>query len=250
MKARLPMLQRGARAERSRPMTAAARRASDRGSMTTAPVLPRPLFDDAGADALAGPGVVVTDGFLGERDALRARRALELLHRAGSFRPARVGSGERRRLLRQVRRDEICWLDPSADFQATCGAEGVRPPLELAPFFARMEQLKEALNASCFLGLRRFECHAARYEEGAFYRAHVDTFVGDPSRVVSFAYFLNPGWSAADGGCLRIYGAAAQDVAPALDRLVLFRADDVLHEVLRVSRGPRYTITGWLRRDL
>lgn len=208
-----------------------------------------PLLDDARADLLAGPGVVVLDGFLGEDKALAARLDLEALHRAGCYRPARVGSGERRRLLRQVRRDEICWLDPAASFEATDGAHGVRPTPALEPLLLRLDALREALNAQCFLGLKRFECHAARYEEGAFYRAHVDTFVGDPSRVISFAYFLNPGWTAADGGCLRIYGTAKEDIEPRLDRLVLFRADDVLHEVRRVTARARYTVTGWFRRD-
>jgi SM-20-related protein len=207
------------------------------------------VLDDARADELAGTGVVVVDGFLGEDAALAARRDLEALWRAGCFRPARVGTGERRRLLRQVRRDEICWLSEEAPFEASCGATGVRPPPAVTRFFARMGLLREALNASCFLGLRRFECHAARYERGAFYRAHVDTFVGDPSRVISFAYFLNPGWRAEDGGCLRIHGGAARDIEPALDRLVLFRAGDVLHEVLRVTGRERFTLTGWLRRD-
>lgn len=207
-------------------------------------------LDDARADALAGPGYVVIDGFLGDEAAQAARRDLELLWRAGVFRPARVGTGERRRLLRQVRRDEICWLSEDAPFDALCGATGVRPPGAVRPFLARMGLVQEALNASCFLGLRRFECHAARYERGAFYRAHVDTFVGDPSRVISFAYFLNPGWAPDDGGYLRIHRAdAPEDVAPALDRLVLFRASDVLHEVTRVTGRVRYTLTGWFRRD-
>lgn len=207
------------------------------------------LLDDARADQLAGAGVVVMDGLLGDKEALLVRRDLQELFAAGCFRPARVGTGARRRLLRQVRRDEICWLDPSAPANAADGALGVRPPAAVTTFFARMEHLREALNASCFLGLRRFECHAARYEEGAFYRAHVDTFVGDPSRVLSFAYFLNPGWSARDGGCLRIHGSASRDIEPLLDRLVVFRADDVLHEVRRVTGHERYTLTGWLRRD-
>lgn len=207
------------------------------------------LLDDARADELAGAGVVVMDGFLGVEQALLVRRSLEELHGAGCFRPARVGSGGRRRLLRQVRRDEICWLDEGAPLEACDGSLGVRPPLAVTTFLSRMEQVREAVNAGCFLGLKRFECHAARYEEGAFYRAHVDTFVGDPARVLSFAYFLNPGWSELDGGCLRIHGASAQDIAPVLDRLVLFRADDVLHEVRRVTGQTRYTLTGWLRRD-
>lgn len=224
-------------------MTNPARRALNR-RMKTAPRL-----DGASADALAGPGVVVLDGWLGHDAAVSLRRDLELMHAGGLFRPARIGSGPRRRRMPSVRRDEICWLDPRAPFAATDGAEGVRPPPSAAPLFAALEELRLELNALCFLGLQGFECHGARYERGAFYRAHVDTFVGDPRRVISFAYFLNEAWRAGDGGCLRVHGEPRRDIEPLLDRLALFRAGDVLHEVRPVRRGPRFTLTGWMRRD-
>lgn len=206
------------------------------------------LLDGGRADRLAESGVVILDHFLGDEDARRIRAELVTLREAGVFRPARVGTGQRRRLVPEVRQDEICWFEPRADVIATDGAEGVRPPAGVAIFLEATAQVMQELNALCFLGLQRFECHGARYAHGAFYRAHVDTFVGDAARVISFAYFLNPAWTPAEGGELRIHGANAQDIAPALDRLVLFRADDVMHEVRPVLGQERYTLTGWMRR--
>lgn len=206
------------------------------------------LFDEGRADRLAGPGIVVIDNFLGDHAAERIRADLVTLREAGVFRPARVGTGQRRRFMPEVRQDEICWFESAADFAATDGSEGVRPPASVATFLESIAHVMQELNALCFLGLRRFECHGARYARGAFYRPHVDSFVGDAARVISFAYFLNPDWTPTEGGELRIHGTNAHDVAPVLDRLVLFRAADVLHEVRPVLGMERYTLTGWMRR--
>ncbi|MFZ9886181.1 MAG: 2OG-Fe(II) oxygenase [Myxococcota bacterium] len=206
------------------------------------------VLDESRADRLAGAGLVTIDHFLGEEHALRIRAELFALRQSGVFRPARVGTGPQRRLVPEVRQDEICWFEPAADLAATDGAEGVRPPSAVAVFFERIALVMQDLNTLCYLGLRRFECHGARYGQGAFYRPHVDSFVGDAARVVSFAYFLNPAWTPAAGGELRIHGVEAQDIAPVVDRLVLFRADNVLHEVRPVLAQERYTLTGWMRR--
>ena len=197
------------------------------------------------ADRLASQGRLVVDGFLGSHTAWLLREEVEALRRRGCFRPARVGSGEKRRLAPLVRRDEICWFDPDAPVEEQNGASGVSPPDEVRRFLARLDTLREELNRLCFLGLVRTECHAASYGDGAFYRAHLDTFVGRPSRFISFVYFLNPDWNPDDGGCLRIHGEDPEDIAPILDRMVLFRSRDVLHEVLPVHRD-RYTLTGWM----
>jgi SM-20-related protein len=117
----------------------------------------------------------------------------------------------------------------------------------VALFLARLDLLVQHLNGTCFLALQRVECHAACFEPGAFYGAHKDTFNGDASRVISYCYYLNDTWIEAAGGCRRLHGAAAIDVAPLLDRLVVFRSADLHHEVLPTA-VRRLSLTGWMSR--
>ena len=66
--------------------------------------------------------------------------------------------------------------------------------------------------------------------------------------MVSCSLYLNPGWSAGDGGLLRLHlNARPVDVPPRAGTLVLFRSDTVRHEVLPATR-PRFSLTGWFRR--
>ena len=68
-------------------------------------------------------------------------------------------------------------------------------------------------------------------------------------RVVSAVYYLtNEDWHAVDdGGHLRLFSSDHQttDVVPYRDRLVIFRADGVEHQVLPSKRRPRTAITMW-----
>lgn len=203
-----------------------------------------PLFDDASADILAGEGLVVVDGWLGEQAALALRAELLALLEAGRFRAARIGAGHRRQRAPEVRRDAICWFDDEAAPEETDGSMGVRPGPRVADLLVRLAALRDQLNRALFLPLRRIECHAAAYEEGAFYRPHLDTLAGDPGRVLTYCYYLNDGWRPEDGGCLRVHGPFARDVEPALDRLVIFKSAEVLHEVLP-ARARRLSLTGW-----
>mgnify|MGYP000685701082 CR=1 FL=1 len=52
---------------------------------------------------------------------------------------------------------------------------------------------------------------------------------------------------AAAGGCLRLHAATVLDVAPLLDRLVVFHSADLRHEVLPTA-ARRLSLTGWMSR--
>jgi SM-20-related protein len=82
---------------------------------------------------------------------------------------------------------------------------------------------------------------------GDFYRAHVDALHNDARRMVSYVYYLNDAWTPAAGGCLRLHGKSDRDVAPILDRLVVFLSATQSHEVL-ITTERRLSITGWLSR--
>ncbi|MDH4147898.1 MAG: 2OG-Fe(II) oxygenase [Acidimicrobiia bacterium] len=167
-----------------------------------------------------------------------------------AFVEAGVGRGADYRVLDDVRRDRILWLDPDD--------EAVRW------YFAWADGLRLALNRMLFLGLFDYECHFARYPPGGFYRLHVDAFRGRGNRRVSSVLYLNADWTPADGGELVLYPAvgvavvaepatepavelgAAQIVAPRYGTLVLFLSEEIPHEVLPVGR-ERTSVAGWFR---
>ena len=133
-----------------------------------------------------------------------------------------------------VRRDEIFWLQDASPWPA------------LTVFMGVIDQLRQTLNQHAFLGLQEVECHAACYRPGGFYKPHRDVFAGTESRVITFVYFLNPDWQPAHEGQLQLIEPVALAIEPRMDRLVLFKSQDVLHQVLP-TQAERYTLTGWMR---
>ncbi|CAM9095053.1 unnamed protein product, partial [Heterosigma akashiwo] len=114
--------------------------------------------------------------------------------------------------------------------------------------------------------------------EGAGYVRHRDAFprpAGLPppppaapaaerfARKLTVLYYLNPEWTPAEGGCLRLFhpdpaaaaggggGERHLDVGPRGDTLVVFRADKVEHAVrpTLAARG-RMALTCWFHEDL
>src|SRR5690606_10962536 len=129
----------------------------------------------------------------------------------------------------------FCWLDPA------------EAPPAIAAWLEALVRLRDALNARAFLGLRRHEVQIARYAGGGVgYVRHLDAFPGPPNRVVTAIYYLNEGWEPAHGGALRLFleDGTMRDVAPRLDRLLVFRSARVEHEVLPVW-AERLAITAW-----
>lgn len=196
--------------------------------------------DELAAAGLARGEPVVLNAWLGPPRARALRLEVLALLDAHSFQPAGVGAGSDHALEPHVRRDRVCWFDAA-------GVAGVRPGTEVALFLARLNVLVQHLNRTCFLSVQSVECHAACFEPGAFYTVHKDTFSRDASRVISYCYYLNDTWDERAGGCLRLHGPPDVEVAPVLDRLVLFRSADVAHEVLPTT-VRRLSLTGWLSR--
>ena len=65
----------------------------------------------------------------------------------------------------------------------------------------------------------------------------------------SFVLYLNAGWTEADRGHLRVYDSNAPDasyidVAPRGGTIVVFKSDEVMHEVMR-SHAKRMCVVGW-----
>jgi SM-20-related protein len=194
-----------------------------------------PATLEAIADGLAGPGWAVVPAFLPSPLVQILAEELAAKDAAGELRPAAVGAGHRRAVRADVRGDRIQWV-------AGAGSETERAVV------ARLEGLREGLNAALQLGLFELECHYACYPPGAFYARHLDRSPAGAERVVSVVQYLNPGWSLEDGGELRIHAADRPvDVPPIGGTLVVFLSERLEHEV-RPARRDRRSLTGWFRR--
>jgi len=183
---------------------------------------------------------VVVDNFVDEafRKAL-LKEQTDLLNR-GQFKKAAVGKGDQKQVRAEIRSDEVLWMDPTA-----------LSPLQ-AIFWEKIEELKKVLNRRCFLGLKSFEGHFARYPIGSFYKRHLDQFHAVPHRIVTIILYLNESWTEADGGQLRMYfpqeegSERVEDVLPLGGRLVVFLSEEIPHEVMPTLK-ERISITGWLQ---
>ena len=164
----------------------------------------------------------------------RIRSELLSLKNARAFRRAGIGKDDNFQVNEEQRGDFIHWIDPSST------QEGTRI------FLDGLEGLVRGLNRLFYLGIRDYECHYTEYPAGTFYKKHVDRHKGGSPRVVSFVFYLNETWTAADGGQLRIYGETGyhNDILPAAGTLALFLSEKE-HEVLTTHRA-RMSITGWM----
>ena len=190
--------------------------------------------------ALHEQGWFLRDGVLGRRAAMRVHDTIEALAASGRLRPAGLSRGAAHRVDPSVRGDSIAWIEPD---EARSG---------LAPLMAVFRALRDTLNREAYLGLSRIEVQIARYPGGgSHYDRHQDALPtrpgGPPNRRVTAIYYANPGWRPEHGGLLRLHVASdPHDVAPVLDRLLVFLSERVEHEVLP-AEAPRRAVTAWLR---
>jgi len=156
---------------------------------------------------------------------------------AGEFHAAGIGRDAHRIERSAIRGDRIAWLE---EFDASPAVQAT---------WKGLSDLRRALNAALFLGLFTFEGHYAIYPRAALYHRHRDRFRDDDARVLSCVLYLNDGWTASDGGSLRIHfdDGERRDVLPVGGTLVCFLSERFVHEVLPATR-ERLALTGWFRR--
>jgi SM-20-related protein len=183
---------------------------------------------------------VVVDNFVDEAFRMALLKEQTDLLNQGQFTKAAVGKGDQKQVRAEIRSDEVLWMDPTA-----------LSPLQ-AIFWEKVAKVQQVLNRRCFLGLKSFEGHFARYPIGSFYKRHLDQFHAVPHRIVTVILYLNESWTEADGGQLRMYfpqedgSERVEDVLPLGGRLVVFLSEEIPHEVLPTHK-ERISITGWLR---
>lgn len=191
-----------------------------------------PVFD-AIADGLATNGYAVADQFLSQPE-------VEAIHQGGGFgtdtdfKKAGIGNKQSLQIQEAIRGDYIKWLNRRES------PEAVRVYLQ------RLEELIQYLNRALFLSLKDFEVHMTVYPVGSFYKRHLDQFKKDDHRKLSVILYLNNQWDEQHGGQLRMYlPDQTKDILPLAGRLVIFRSDEIEHEVLPATR-ERLSITGWV----
>lgn len=207
---------------------------------------------------LAARDYAIVDDFVGGalcaqlRAELRGVRAAGLM-RAGALAGGRAGSSKTYELA-PVRGDEVGWFsgDEASLFDA------------LPQYLKRVDTLVGELrdNALCadVAGVRaRSRAMLTCYPGGgAHYVRHCDNACDSGAgercngRRLTAILYLNDGWTAADGGELRIYprgdahGEAPRAVVePLADRLLLFFADHRCPHEVMPARAERYAITTW-----
>ncbi len=192
------------------------------------------------ATTLHATGAAVWDNALTISVADTIRSEVLALWHSNRFVPATVGRSRNRRP--EIRADDICWLLPAVP-DDTVDAFEYQPGL--AALRALLTEIRIAIGQRTFVHLDETEMLASHYPTGGFYVPHVDRFVGTSGRFFTFVYFLNPNWTAADGGELHLMGVGEQSIAPRLGRLAVFYTPELLHEVV-VTQADRFAVTGWL----
>ncbi|CAM9507295.1 unnamed protein product [Chrysoparadoxa australica] len=205
-------------------------------------------------------GLVIKDGLMGPKQALAAHEAADGLQHQGLMRLAGMGRGEGLWHDQTRRGDHIIWVtDPSKREELPPALQAVLRKLSKVGRELRQDYASSELASG--LGLVEQESvQIAWYPgDGKGFTRHLDAQVSHNTieRRVTALYYLNPAWLPEHGGCLRAFmgpesparaaradKADVWDVAPQLDRLVLFRSDELEHEVLPAWH-PRLAITMW-----
>jgi SM-20-related protein len=134
-----------------------------------------------------------------------------------------------------VRGDSIHWLDRAHNDDHENS------------FFDLMDLFVKYLNENCYTGINSYEFHYTLYQQGTFYKKHMDRFQNNDSRKFSMIMYLNTDWIAGDGGELCIHHEAGlQNISPLNGKAVFFKSNELEHEVL-MTHKDRMSITGWLK---
>ena len=195
------------------------------------------VFDRV-ADGLADHGYAVINQFLSQQEVDAILQIEEFQSEGTGFKKAGVGNSKSLQIQEAIRGDFIQWLDKK------------NSPASVRTYLNRLDELVSFLNQALFLSLKDVEVHMTVYPAGSFYKRHLDQFKQDDHRKLSVICYLNNDWKEEHGGQLRMYlPERSLDVLPTAGRLVIFRSDQIEHEVLPATRS-RLSITGWVLDQL
>ncbi len=228
----------------------------------------RAALRDLPAAAAAGP-LALTDGRFGDAHAAAAEAEFEALIAAGRLTPTVsktfLTSG-------QAAGASAASVDVDGAIEAGAAERGdhtlhldadafeSHPALRELPALGRVVRFMRSLRAALG-GMRRTSLMLTCYPGGgARFSRHFDSYDWAPRATSRYArwtaiYYPNRNWARADGGALRLHAwptaanatggaGSGTDVAPLADRLVLFNASALPHEVLP-ARRRRFALTAW-----
>lgn len=178
----------------------------------------------------------VCNDFLSQELSTGLRQNLIKAYEKGRMHPAGIGKKFDHQKNLAIRGDVILWIDKDS-----------RDVYERS-FLDKMEGFIKYLNRTCYTGITDCEFHYAFYDKFSFYKRHRDQFKTDKGRKFSLVTYLNDDWQLSDGGSLSLYlDDLEAKLYPKDGRTVLFKSDQVEHEVHPSSSRPRLSITGWLK---
>ena len=196
-----------------------------------------PLYERIISDILE-QGFSICDNFLESQLVDLLRLELKSLYKQDELKKAAIGNRVNKSIRKNIRGDYIQWID---ELKANSVEKS---------FFDRINDFKEYLNRTCFMGLLHQEFHYAVYPIGTFYQKHVDTFQNDDRRKLSMVCYLNDhSWKTSNGGELVLYPENLPEIIvhPMPGRVVIFESQQLEHEVKVVKNDERLSITGWLK---
>lgn len=193
------------------------------------------LYENIIAD-LGSKQYSIIDDFFTADEVKALRASLLQKYDEDSFKKSAIGNRTNEIIKTKVRGDIILWIDE----------QNINPSEQL--FFNKINDLKDYLNRTCFLGINQKEFHYAIYPNGTFYKRHLDTFQNDDRRKLSFVCYLNEeNWKPENGGELVLYLENREEtIYPFPGKVVIFESQILEHEVKPVNT-PRLSITGWLK---
>ena len=162
---------------------------------------------------------------------------IQKLSESDGLKPSGFGNKQDFKKDTGIRGDKINWI------------EGQSPnPFEIT-YLNKIEKFILYLNKTCFTAIKSFESHYSSYEKSSFYKRHVDQFKNEKGRKYSIVLYLNEDWKKEDGGLLSLYPKAGEqiNISPLGGRMVLFRSDEMEHEVYPSFTRERNSIAGWLK---
>ncbi|MCP9751167.1 2OG-Fe(II) oxygenase [Ferruginibacter sp. HRS2-29] len=188
-------------------------------------------------DSFLNNDIGIDTSFLNDKLSKGLQQNIKDLENDNKMIAAGVGNDEVKDHHQKMRGDTIYWMDKSHD------------NIFEQEFLQLAEDFIGRLNNTCYTGINDYEFHYAVYDEGSFYKRHLDQFKNDDSRKYSLISYLNDYWKTEDGGQLLLHHESGQQsVLPEAGTTVFFKSNELEHEVTLTNRR-RMSISGWLKSN-
>ena len=234
-------------------------------SSTSVPRLPASAIQ-----GLSTKGYAIIPNFLPADLVSQLNADVSSLRSNSKFNVARIGQDATNKLNTDIRVAETCFIGrtklqdcPDAARERLYDAlDGVRADLSgNSVLDETSSSTGELTKAAPALDSTLSELLYAYYPQGGFYRRHRDAIPGSASvlRCYSLLLYLNENWTPEDEGQLRMHFDSGGDflpegeepnyidVEPKGGTLVLFKSDQIPHEVLD-TKSQRAAVVGWYNR--